>query len=55
MQQALILQDKPEPHSVLKSEAENKVKEAQRAADGITLVLGSLRGIFNTHRPQGCS
>lgn len=24
-------------------------------ADGITLVLGSLWGIFNAHRPQGCS
>lgn len=37
------------------SKEENK-KGGDRVsmADGITLVLGSLWGIFNAHRPQGC-
>jgi len=37
------------------SEEENKKEETEWVADGITLVLGPLWGIFNTHRPQGCS
>lgn len=40
---------------VIEKAEENKDRTHRMQADGITLLPGTAWGIFNAHRPQGCS